>query len=185
MSAGSTGQQSCKRHGGAQEYPGIAEDLLPILRMEGRKTGQKTKMPYNPANGERAKIDDLHTFADFRTTLVACEMGGYDGIGAFDIDKCIREDGTLNDTAATVLSIFPAAYVRDRSSRLCQLQASGITEGEIDAVNNYGTSDSQRNEQDTEFAARVGRDAKSQYCANESCFCGFRFTLNTAKIIRT
>ena len=41
-------------------------------------------------------------------------MGGYDGIGiavgngigAFDIDHCIREDGTLNDTADTILSIF-------------------------------------------------------------------------------
>ena len=84
-----------------------------------KRNGQKTKMPYNPENGERAKINDLHTFADFKTTLVAYAMGGYDGIGvavgngigAFDIDKCIREDGTLNDTAATVLSIFPTAYV--------------------------------------------------------------------------
>ena len=76
-----------------------------------KRNGQKLKMPCNPANGERAKINDLHTFADFKTTLVAYAMGGYDGIGAFDIDKCIREDGTLNDTAATVLSIFPTAYV--------------------------------------------------------------------------
>lgn len=84
-----------------------------------KRNGQKTKMPYNPSNGDRAKINDLHTFADFKTTLVAYAMGGYDGIGvavgngigAFDIDKCIREDGTLNDTAATVLSIFPTAYV--------------------------------------------------------------------------
>ena len=60
-----------------------------------KRNGQKTKMPYNPANGERAKINDLHTFADFKTTLVAYAMGGYDGIGvavgngigAFDIDK--------------------------------------------------------------------------------------------------
>ena len=58
-----------------------------------KRNGQKTKMPYNPANGERAKINDLHTFADFKTTLVAYAMGGYDGIGvavgngigAFDI----------------------------------------------------------------------------------------------------
>lgn len=84
-----------------------------------KRNGQKTKMPYNPANGDRAKINDPHTFADFKTTLVSYAMGGYDGIGvavgngigAFDIDKCIREDGTLNDTAASVLSIFPTAYV--------------------------------------------------------------------------
>ena len=89
-----------------------------------KRNVQKTKMPYNPANGDRAKINDLHTFADFKTTLVAYAMGGYDGIGvavgngigAFDIDKCIREDGTLNDTAATVLSIFPTAYVEKSPS---------------------------------------------------------------------
>ena len=51
-------------------------------------------------------------------------MGGYDGIGiavgngigAFDIDHCIREDGTLNDTADTVLSIFSSAYVEKSPS---------------------------------------------------------------------
>ena len=84
-----------------------------------KRSGQKTKMPYNPANGDRARINDLRTFADFKTTLMTYAMGGYDGIGiavgngigAFDIDHCFREDGTLNDTAATVLSIFPP--VRD------------------------------------------------------------------------
>ena len=81
-------------------------------------------MPYNPVNGDRARINDLRTFADFKTTLMAYAMGGYDGIGiavgsgigAFDIDHCIREDGTLNDTAAAVLSIFPTAYVEKSPS---------------------------------------------------------------------
>ena len=89
-----------------------------------KRNGQKTKMPYNPANGDRAKINDLRTFADFKTTLVTYAMGGYDGIGiavgsgigAFDIDHCIREDGTLNDTADTVLSVFPTAYVEKSPS---------------------------------------------------------------------
>lgn len=89
-----------------------------------KRSGQKTKMPYNPVNGDRARINDLRTFADFKTTLMAYAMGGYDGIGiavgngigAFDIDHCIREDGTLNDTAATVLSIFPTAYVEKSPS---------------------------------------------------------------------
>ena len=73
---------------------------------------------------DRARINDLRTFGDFKTTLMAYAMGGYDGIGiavgngigAFDIDHCIREDGTLNDTAATVLSIFPTAYVEKSPS---------------------------------------------------------------------
>ena len=81
-------------------------------------------MPFNPATGERAKINDLRTFSDFKNTLVTYAMGGYDGIGiavgngigAFDIDHCIREDGTLNDTADTVLSIFPTAYVEKSPS---------------------------------------------------------------------
>ena len=89
-----------------------------------KRSGQKTKMPYNPVNGDRARINDLRTFADFKTTLMAYAMGGYDGIGiavgsgigAFDIDHCIREDGTLNDTAAAVLSIFPTAYVEKSPS---------------------------------------------------------------------
>ena len=89
-----------------------------------KRSGQKTKMPYNPANGERAKINDMRTFADFKTTLMTYAIGGYDGIGiavgngigAFDIDHCFREDGTLNDTAATVLSIFPTAYVEKSPS---------------------------------------------------------------------
>ena len=89
-----------------------------------KRNGQKTKMPYNPATGERARINDLRTFADFKTTLVTYAMGGYDGIGiavgngigAFDIDHCIREDGTLNDTADTVLSIFSTAYVEKSPS---------------------------------------------------------------------
>ena len=89
-----------------------------------KRNGQKTKMPYNPANGDRARINDLRTFADFKTTLVTYAMGGYDGIGiavgsgigAFDIAHCIREDGTLNDTADTVLSIFPTAYVEKSPS---------------------------------------------------------------------
>ena len=89
-----------------------------------KRSGQKTKMPYNPANGDRARINNLRTFADFKTTLMTYAMGGYDGIGiavgngigAFDIDHCIREDGTLNDTAATVLSIFPTAYVEKSPS---------------------------------------------------------------------
>lgn len=89
-----------------------------------KRNGQKTKMPYNPATGERARINDLRTFSDFKNTLVTYAMGGYDGIGiavgngigAFDIDHCIREDGTLNDTADTVLSIFSTAYVEKSPS---------------------------------------------------------------------
>jgi putative DNA primase/helicase len=65
-----------------------------------------------------AKTNEPDTFADFATVMKAYAMGGYDGIGirvasdigAIDIDHCIREDGTLNDVAASVLGIFKDAY---------------------------------------------------------------------------
>ena len=38
------------------------------------------------------------------------------GIGAIDIDHCIREDGSLNDIAASILAIFPGIYVEKSPS---------------------------------------------------------------------
>ena len=65
-----------------------------------------------------AKTNDASTFSDFATAMKAYAMGGWDGIGfrvsegigAIDIDHCIREDGTLNDVAASILGFFPDSY---------------------------------------------------------------------------
>lgn len=90
--------------------------------------GRKTKVPYNPATGGRAQTDKAETFTDFKTAMTAVAMGRYDGIGirvdndgnggvgAIDIDHCIREDGSLNDIAASVLAIFPGIYVEKSPS---------------------------------------------------------------------
>jgi putative DNA primase/helicase len=75
-------------------------------------------VPCNPRTGQFAKPDDPDTFADFGTAMKAYAMGGFDGIGyrvsegigAIDIDHCIREDGSLNDVAASILGIFSSAY---------------------------------------------------------------------------
>ena len=83
-----------------------------------KRSGKKTKVPYNPKNGQMAKTNDASTFSDFATAMKAYAMGGWDGIGyrvsegigAIDIDHCIREDGTLNDVAASILGFFPDAY---------------------------------------------------------------------------
>lgn len=118
-----------------------------------KRNGKKTKVPYNPKTGERARVDDASTFSDFKTAMTAFAVGnrgpvasatsadnhsshngtaaarescgrsvgrsgGFDGIGfrvtdtigAIDIDGCIREDGTLNDVAASVLSYLPTTY---------------------------------------------------------------------------
>ena len=83
-----------------------------------KRNGRSTKVPYNPRNGQPAKTNDSSTFSDFSTAMTAYAMGGWDGIGyrvsegigAIDIDHCIREDGSLNDVAASILSFFPKAY---------------------------------------------------------------------------
>ena len=83
-----------------------------------KRGGRVTKVPYNPSNGTMAKTNDASTFSDFSTAMKAYAMGGWDGIGyrvsegigAIDIDHCIREDGTLNDVAASILGFFPDSY---------------------------------------------------------------------------
>ena len=88
-----------------------------VWKMEKRQ-GKPTKVPYDPRTGQLAKTNDPSTFSDFATAMKAYAMGGWDGIGyrvsegigAIDIDHCIREDGSLNDVAASIMSFFPDAY---------------------------------------------------------------------------
>ena len=88
-----------------------------VWKLEKRQ-GKPTKVPYNPRTGQRAKTDDPSTFSDFPSAMKAYAMGGWDGIGfrvsegigAVDIDHCIREDGSLNDVAASILGILGNAY---------------------------------------------------------------------------
>ena len=82
------------------------------------KSTRLTKVPYNPVTGGKAQTNNADTFAPFAEVMKSYAMGGYDGIGirvaagigAIDIDHCIREDGSLNDVAASVLGIFKDAY---------------------------------------------------------------------------
>ena len=88
-----------------------------VWKLEKRQ-GKPTKVPYNPKTGALARTNEPDTFADFPTVMKAYAMGGFDGIGyrvsegigAIDIDHCIREDGSLNDVAASILGIFSDAY---------------------------------------------------------------------------
>ena len=88
-----------------------------VWKLEKRK-GKATKVPYDPRTGQLARTNDAATFSDFGTAMKAYAMGGWDGIGyrvsegigAIDIDHCIREDGSLNDVAASILGIFSDAY---------------------------------------------------------------------------
>lgn len=84
----------------------------------GRRNGKLTKIPYDPKTGGPARTNEPDTFSDFGTAMKAYAMGGYDGIGfrvsegigAIDIDHCIREDGGLNDVAASILGMFGDDY---------------------------------------------------------------------------
>ena len=83
-----------------------------------KKNGRNTKVPYNPRNGQRAKVDDPSTFSDYATAARRVAEGRFDGlgimvsndIGAIDIDHCIRDDGSLTDIATDILSTFKDAY---------------------------------------------------------------------------
>lgn len=83
-----------------------------------KRSGRPTKVPYNPRTRQMAKTNEPDTFTDFKTAMKAYAIGGWngigyrvsEGIGAIDIDHCIREDGSLNDVAASILGIFSTAY---------------------------------------------------------------------------
>ena len=83
-----------------------------------KRNGKPTKVPYDPRTGQLARTNDQSTFSDFGTAMKAYAVGGWDGIGyrvsegigAIDIDHCIREDGSLNDVAASILAFLPDAY---------------------------------------------------------------------------
>lgn len=83
-----------------------------------KQSGRPTKVPYDPRTGQMAKTNNPSTFSDFGTVMKAYALGGWDGIGyrvsegigAIDIDHCIREDGSLNDVAASIMSFFPETY---------------------------------------------------------------------------
>lgn len=111
----------------AVNFVGIPEEIKSSCRFctwKYEKQGsRRTKVPYNPATGSRAQTDKPDTFTDFKTAMTAVAMGRYDGIGirvdsvgAIDIDHCIREDGTLNDVAASIMAIFPGIYVEKSPS---------------------------------------------------------------------
>ena len=87
-----------------------------------KRNGKPTKVPYNPKTGQLARTDDPSSFSDFATAMKAYAFGtgsrhwdgiGFrvsEGIGAIDIDHCFREDGSLNDVAARILSFLKNAY---------------------------------------------------------------------------
>lgn len=76
-----------------------------------QRNGSRTKVPYQPESGERARSNDPSSFTDFET---ACRAQGYDGIGlgifeqigAIDLDHCIRKDGTYTPEAFEIVELM-------------------------------------------------------------------------------
>ena len=80
--------------------------------------GNRPRFPITRGQASLRRPMIPSTFGDFNTAMKAYVMGGWDGIGyrvsegigAIDIDHCIREDGSLNDVAASILAFLPDAY---------------------------------------------------------------------------
>lgn len=73
------------------------------------RNGKKSKVPYDPKTGNRAKSNDPTTWSDYKT---AATTKGYDGIGfmfsnspyvGIDIDNCISGNGELSELALEVV----------------------------------------------------------------------------------
>ena len=75
--------------------------------------GRRTKMPYDPNTGRKARSNDQATFADYSTAVAALEQPGgrYDGLGigifeplvGIDIDHCIDAVGQISDLALDII----------------------------------------------------------------------------------
>jgi putative DNA primase/helicase len=93
-----------------------ARALFCCWRLED-KNGKKTKIPYNPATGQRAQTNNPKTFTDFTTALRAVKS--YNGLGflipddlfVIDCDHCRAPDGTLKQPAADIAAMFDGCYM--------------------------------------------------------------------------
>ena len=76
-----------------------------------QRNGRKTKVPYQPENGQCAKSNDVESFTSYTE---AVQAKGYDGIGigifdgicAIDLDHCISDSGFYSPAAAKVVSLM-------------------------------------------------------------------------------
>lgn len=84
-------------------------------RVDKQGEGKWTKPPYQP-DGRPASSTDPATWAEFGECLLAYQSGRFDGIGfvftveagivGIDLDKCIAEDGTIDEWALKAVHRF-------------------------------------------------------------------------------
>ena len=107
-----------------------------VWKFEKERSGRLTKVPYDPVTRNHAATDKPSTFQEITVAMKAYAMGGFEGVGirvalapapdpetgkqygtgAIDIDHCIREDGSLNDVAASILGILKDAHAEKSPS---------------------------------------------------------------------
>ena len=96
--------------------------LFCVWRYEDRD-GKKTKVPYNPRNGERGRSNDRTTFAPLAEAVDAVSrfdglgVGIFDDLGAIDIDHCIDEDGKFSALADDIIISMAGYTERSPSGR--------------------------------------------------------------------
>ena len=86
------------------------------------RSGRKTKVPYNPVTGKRAKPNQRGTFKDFSSAVAA--ISDYDGIGflvgndicVIDLDDCFDSSGKLKPISQSVVEAFSGCYMEHSPS---------------------------------------------------------------------
>jgi len=84
--------------------------LFCCWRYEERK-GSRTKVPYDPRTGLRARSNDPASFCGFDQ---AAQAQGYDGVGigmfhgicAIDLDDCVADNGRFSETAQIIINLM-------------------------------------------------------------------------------
>jgi type I restriction enzyme M protein len=86
------------------------------------RSGRKTKVPYNPVTGKRAKPNQRGTFKDFSSAVAA--LSDYDGMGflvgndicVIDLDDCFDSSGKLKPIFQSVVEAFSGCYMEHSPS---------------------------------------------------------------------
>ncbi len=102
--------------------------------------GQKTKVPYNPATGQRASTTDPTTWTTFDAALAAYQdIGGYDGICFMlaeengivfiDLDNSVEEDGTIKPWALEIVERFNSYTEKSQSGKGLHILVKGKKPG--------------------------------------------------------
>ena len=111
-----------------QRFISIPSEILEVIYLDNwvawryEKNPSKPKpykMPYDPRTGERAKVNDASTWANYNLVRESVESGKYEGLGfmfgtkespsgyaGIDLDNAINDDGTLKPFARDIVQIM-------------------------------------------------------------------------------